>query len=398
MAVGRAASRLARGGRVLVGRDTRPSSAWLAGCVAGGAAAQGSDVGDAGVVSTPMLGVALADGLGAAGVMVTASHNPWPENGFKVFGAGGAKPDDDLAREIEGWIAADPVEGTPGALGAVDAVGAWELRMELEATGLTGRRVAIDLAHGGATAALAWLRRLPVQWEIIGDGSGLTNDGVGSEHPGALMAAVVERGCAAGIALDGDGDRCVLVDERGHRVDGDALTWLLARDREVRGLAVTVMSNAALEPALPGVRVVRTAVGDRHLKEAMVRNGLALGAEESGHVLFADFPSGDGLLAGLRGLTAALRVSERVSDAFAPFVPVPRRLTKVRVSRRPPLSELPRFSAADRDAVARLGGGRTLVRYSGTEPYLRILVEGPEASTVDAVSAELTAIAREELA
>jgi phosphoglucosamine mutase len=202
----------------------------------------------------------------------------------------------------------------------------------------------------------------------------------------------------AGIALDGDADRCVLVDERGEVVHGDALTWCLARDLGVDGLAVTVMSNAALEPALPGVIVHRTPVGDRHLQAAMRAHGLLLGAEESGHVLFGDFPGGDGMLTGVRALAAAWRAAPTLSAAVRGFLPWPDARAKVRVSRRPPLQSLDGYEARVAAATARLAGGRVLLRYSGTEPILRVLVEGPDAAVVAAVRDELAAWAAEVLA
>jgi phosphoglucosamine mutase len=406
-AVGRSAARLAEGGRVLVACDTRPSSAALAAAVASGAAAEGAAVGEAGVAPTSALGVALSRGMAAAGVMITASHNPWRENGFKVLGPGGAKPDDALAARIERWIAeclaSEPVHGGPGTLSAAgDEVStAWQAAMDA-ATGdlgpLVGKRIALDLANGAAVACLPWLQRLPVAWVFAGDGGGLPNDGVGSEHPEALARIIRESCCEGGFAVDGDADRCVLLDATGQSVPGDAIAWLLARDRSVDGLAVTVMSNGCLEPALPGVRVVRTQVGDRFVREAMIRERLPLGAEESGHVLFDDFPAGDGILTGLRALCAAFRAAPSLAQATSSFRPFPRSLSKVRVARRPPLPEVASLAVAVREGESDLGaGGRIFLRYSGTEPYLRILVEGADPEKVARWSDRVRALATEEL-
>lgn len=398
VAVGRAAARWANGAPVVLGWDTRPSSLALARAVAAGAAAGGAAVLEAGVVPTSAVGVALARGLAGAGVMVTASHNPWPENGFKVFGPGGDKPDEAAARQIEAWMAEAPVAGAPGSPRDARAQirDAWEEAMAAALpplTALAGRRIAVDLANGAATAVADWLGRLPVTWVRV-DAGGMPNDGVGSEHPAALQAAVRAHGCDAGIAVDGDADRCVLVDAAGDRVDGDALIWLLATELDVPGLAVTVMSNAALEAALPHVSVHRTPVGDRFLKQEMRRSGLRLGGEESGHVLFDDFPAGDGLLVGLRALAAAFRRSDALHTAVAPFRPFPKRLTKVRVARRVPLDAVPAMVEAEATARRTVGPlGRTLVRYSGTEPVLRLLVEGPDAQAVAAASDALTTAA-----
>jgi phosphoglucosamine mutase len=398
IAVGRAAARWASGAPVVVGWDTRPSSLALARAVAAGAAAGGASVLEAGVVPTSAIGVALACGLAGAGVMVTASHNAWPENGFKVFGPGGDKPDEDTARQIEAWMAEEPLQTVPGEVrdGRALVRDAWERAMSASLpplTALAGRRIAVDLANGAGTAVADWLDRVPAEWVRV-DRGGMPNDGVGSEHPEALQAAVRAHGCAAGIAVDGDADRCVLVDATGERVDGDALIWLLATELGVPGLAVTVMSNAALEAALPHVSIHRTPVGDRFLKQEMKRSGLRLGGEESGHLLFDDFPAGDGLLVGLRALAAAFGRADTLRAAVAPFRPFPKRLTKVRVAHRVALASVPAMVEAEAEARRTLGPlGRTLVRYSGTEPVLRLLVEGPDASAVAAASDALTAAA-----
>ena len=196
-------------------------------------------------------------------------------------------------------------------------------------------------------------------------------------------------------AVDGDGDRCVLVDERGRVVHGDKLAWLLAVNSGVRSMAVTVMSTSALEPALPGVHVHRTPVGDKHLMRAMAQHGLPLGCEESGHVLFSDgLPGGDGLLTGLRALANDRRP---LSDKLAAFKPFPRVKGKVKVNARPPLDALSELQACVEAANARLNGGRVFLRYSGTEPILRVLVEGPDQAVVEEVAAEVTQVAQQVL-
>lgn len=403
--MGQAAARWAQeagpGAAVFVARDTRPSSEALAVAVLEGVAAQGAVAVDAGVLPSPGLAVVVADaGPTACGVMITASHNAAPDNGFKVLGPGGAKPDDARTATLERWLgeggatgpADPPVDGQAGALATyveafVAALG--------DVRALAGRRIAVDLAHGAATAVAAALedRLRDVSFVWVGAGDGVINDGVGSQHPAALQAAVVAQGCDAGIAVDGDADRCVLVDERGAVVPGDTLAWLLAKGMEVQALAVTIMSTVALEASLPSVRVVRTPVGDRHLAAAMASGEVALGAEESGHVLFRDgLPGGDGWWTGLQALRMAWAGHDQVSAACAAFAPWPRKLTGVVVSRRPPWREEPAIVAAVEAAGHALGPGRTLLRYSGTEPLLRVLVEGPDAEVVDGVSARLTAV------
>jgi len=405
VAVGRAAARPARrhGSEcVVVGRDPRPSGAMLASAVAAGVAAEGALAVSAGTI--PTSGVAVcAEARGAGGVVVTASHNPEEDNGFKVFAPGGRKPDDAEQADLEAWIAAAPTDGPVGDVrdeaGPCLATYTDALRRELGDLGpLAGRRVALDLANGAAVALKTWLAEIVPGLMIVGGGDGPINGGCGAVHPGALAEAVRAGECDAGIAVDGDADRCVLVDERGLVVPGDALAWLLARGLRASVLAVTVMSTGALEPALPGVRVVRTAVGDRALAHAIAHDGATLGCEESGHVLFSGgLPAGDGLLTGLRALSLAWSGGRGLSDVLAPFAPFPRRLTRVRVASRVDLD------AALGDAVATgeaaLGpGGRVFLRYSGTEPVLRLLVEGADEAVVQRVSDAITARAAEVLA
>lgn len=406
VAVGRAAAKLARrsgGAEVVVGRDTRPSGPALAAAVAAGVAAEGLDAVSAGVLPTSGVAVAVAARPGAAGVVVTASHNPAGDNGFKVFGPGGRKLDDAAQTEVEGWLAERPAEGPLGAVRddgpgcLATATAAMEQAIgPVEA--LRGRRLAVDLANGAATALRPWLERLPVDLVVVG-GGGLINEGCGAVHPEALAAAVRARGCDAGLAVDGDADRCVLVDDRGDVVPGDTLAWWLAKGLGVGTLAVTVMSTTALEASLPGVRVVRTAVGDRALSSALAR-GADLGCEESGHVLFAGgMPAGDGLVTGLVALSLAWARGAPLAEALAPFRPFPRRLTRVPAPTRPDLDGVPALAEAVAVGEAALGpGGRVFLRYSGTEPVLRVLVEGADEAVVRRVSEQITRLAAEVLA
>ena len=407
VAMGRAVARLARqvgDGSVVVARDPRPSGHMLVSGVLAGVCAQGGRAFDAGLLPTSAVSVAIAEGRAAAGVMVTASHNPWTDNGFKVFGPGGYKLDDPVAAKIEAWLAAPAQTSDPGEI--IDARARAKADYFAALTDalshrhlLAGRRVAIDLANGAAQAAKSWLEAsVPVDWVFVG-GSGRINDGCGAQHPERLAAAVLSHGCDAGFAVDGDADRCVLVDDTGAVLSGDALAWLLALHMGVKRLAVTVMSSAALDAGLPGVQVLRTPVGDRHLSALLRSDGLALGCEDSGHVLFADaLPGGDGLVTGVRALGYALREG-RLSEQVAEFQPLPRVLTAVPVGQRPPVDRVPVLVEAVDEGRAALGThGRVFLRYSGTEPVIRVLVEGVDAVAVAEVSRRVTSVCERVLA
>ncbi|TNE86747.1 MAG: phosphoglucosamine mutase [Deltaproteobacteria bacterium] len=398
VAIGRAAGRLSPSGAVLVARDRRPSGEALEAAVIAGIVDVGATARVAGVLPTAGASEAVAQGLGDVAVVLTASHNPADDNGFKLLLDGGRKPTDEEVAEIERLLA-DNAPG--GELGSVEPVPeaavlahiqALSERLDLGA--LRGHRLAIDLANGAAVALAPWLEGLGVDWVFVADGDGVENEACGAVHPEALGEAVRQSGARAGLAVDGDADRCVLVDERGQPVHGDVLGWWLLEGMGLDSVAATVMSTHALEPALPQVRVTRTPVGDRHLQAAMREHGLALGYEESGHVLFADgLPTGCGLLTGLRALIPLLRSEVPVSTQLGGFVPWPRKTAKVRVADRPPLDEVAALQDAIREVEGTLAGGRTLLRYSGTEPVLRILVEGPDTASVQAGCARLLTVA-----
>ncbi len=399
-AVGRVAAARAPARRVIVGADPRPSSAELSRAIAVGVASAGGVALEAGVLPTSAVGLAVAADPGALGVMVTASHNPWTENGFKWLGAGGRKPDDALAERIGHEIGAALADRSQASGGWRDDAHAavfagWVAAMDAalpDRAAIAGRRIALDLANGAASSCWPWLVGLPVHWERV-DGDGQVNEGVGSEHVEALCARVRGAACAAGLAVDADADRCVLVDEKGTRIPGDALLWRLALDRGVSGLAATVMSSSALELSLPGVDVVRTPVGDRFVRAAMDAGALPLGGEESGHLLFADFPAGDALLAGLRALCAAFSVAPTLAEGFSGFPRLPRCLLRVPVAGRRSLADWTQLTELTRAEEARLGaGGRIFLRYSGTEPVLRVLVEGVDGDAVTSIAHALAAL------
>lgn len=393
----------------LIARDTRVSGPALELGLVAGFADAGVTVFSLGVLPTSGLAAVLrASPDVGAGVMLTASHNPASDNGFKVLGASGGKLTDAENRAIEEELAKALAVARPPSTARVDYGAAdrgaetWFEALDAAAgaaaAALVGRRIVVDLANGAVIAAVPWLDALPCEVIAIGR-SGLINDGFGSEHPEALIAAVARHGADAGLAVDGDGDRCRLVDEKGAVIDGDALAWLLTVGTGTKKLAVTVMSTTALEDALPDVAIVRTPVGDRHLSEAIARGEATLGVEESGHAVFDDaLPTGDGLVTGLRALAAAFARAPTLSAAIA-FTPFPRRLTKVRVRERKPVDAIPELVKAAQKGEKALGEhGRVFLRYSGTEPVLRVLVEGRDADTVAAVSERITRLAAEVLA
>lgn len=361
---------------IAIARDTRASGPALCESLLGGL---GGEVVDLGELPTAGLSALLAQGVAAAGVMVTASHNPWWDNGVKVMGGDGRKLPDAAEAALSARVLALG-EVTP-ALARSRALDATErylqaLRDCLPANfSLSGQKIAVDAANGAAwRTAPRLLEALGAEVVALGcapDGRNI-NAGAGALHPEPLAQLVRARGCAAGIALDGDADRCVLVDESGRVVDGDGLLLLLARPPGVVG---TVMCNAALERALAarGLGLERVAVGDRFVAERLRALGWPVGGEPSGHVLFSDgLPTGDGLLTGLLALAGG-----SIAGRLAGWHPDPQVLLNVPVSRRVPLDTLAELAEAEAAARAE-GASRVLLRYSGTEPQLRVMVEAPE--------------------
>ena len=401
--------------RVLIGRDTRESGEWMTEALAEGVAGAAAGPVDAGVLSTPAVSFLIRDGGYDAGLVVSASHNPYQDNGVKVFTAGGEKAGADLEARITASVAG-PDPAPPAASSPVERVSIAEAYLDHTAGILRGVevpaafRMAIDCANGATSRlAPAVLRRLglaPVVLHDRPDGRNI-NRGCGSTHPALLGRAVVEQGCDLGAAFDGDGDRVVLVDHRGLAVPGDAVLlvaarWLAARGRlPHRGVVATVMSNIALEQALAaeGVTLHRCAVGDRLVREEMRRRGLALGGEQSGHVIFGDhLPTGDGLATALMILRAMLDTGRPLADLAADLALRPQVLLNVEVRRRARLDELPGVSALVEAAAGDLGrDGRVLVRYSGTEPLLRIMIEGPDEARIRGLAEAIAERVRAEI-
>lgn len=418
--VGRAAAAvIGRGARLrfAVGRDTRLSGDLLQSALVAGFLSAGADVVDLGVMTTP--GVAyLTRALGCSGgAVISASHNPAEYNGIKLISGSGYKFPDEVEAEIERLVLGE--EGGPrpsgGGVGRLQRLPeARERYLEYLAGTLPGRlpplRVVVDCAHG-ATAHLApeLLERVGLRVSVINDRpDGLNiNAGCGSTHPDGLARAVVEGGADLGIAHDGDGDRAIAVDEKGRVVDGDAIMGVVARalhaEGRLRGGAVvaTVMSNLGLEVFLGrlGVRLVRTAVGDRYVLEEMLRGGYCLGGEQSGHIIFLDHATtGDGMLTALQ-LLRVLAGSGGTLSSLAESVPrYPQVLRNVRLPGGVRYRETPRIALALAEARRALGErGRVLVRPSGTEPLVRIMVEGEDPGQVERQAAALEEVIAGEL-
>ena len=387
--------------RLLIGRDTRESGEWIERELAYGARLAGASVTAGGVLPTPAVAYITRTSEVSLGAVISASHNPFEDNGIKVFSGGGQKFTEDLERQVEMAIA-DPSwalpDGDAPAVPEEDLTGRYRahLRDVLPAAGpLAGARLVVDCANGATTSvAPRVFAELGFDVELMGaspDGRNI-NLGCGSTHPEAMAARVVESGAAAGVAFDGDGDRAILADERGRLVDGDGVMLMCARHLKAAGrlrgdtVVATVMSNIGLELALSesGIRLLRTQVGDKYVMEEIVRGGYSLGGEQSGHVILSDYLfTGDGLATSLSVLGVMIATGRSLSSLGGELVTYPQVLVNVRVRERRDLASIPEV-AAEMDRVERAldGHGRLLVRYSGTEPLLRIMLEGRDRDEI----------------
>lgn len=406
--------------RIVIGKDTRLSGYCFEQAIAAGICSMGVDVMLVGPLPTP--GIAfITDTMRAdAGIVVSASHNPYSDNGIKIFGHDGFKLPDPVELELESLILGDalrncrPVGEAIGKARRIDdATGRYIVYLKNllgKDNALDGMRIVVDCAHGAAyKVAPEVLRELGAEVITLGvEPNGLNiNDGVGSLAPQRLQALVREKGAHLGIALDGDADRVVLVDEQGALVDGDALLALISCDLSVRGalrnnvVVATEMSNLGLEKCLSpfGVSVVRSAVGDRYVVERMKALGASFGGESSGHLIFLDHgTTGDGMAAALMLIRMMLEKEQPLSELKKVFEPSARAMRNVTVARRVPFDQLREFSA-NLDAMrAQMGeGGRILVRYSGTEPKARILVESGDSRGAETMADVLSQTLLDEL-
>jgi phosphoglucosamine mutase len=416
MQMGRALAYLIRNGphrhKVIIGKDTRLSGYMLEQALAAGITSMGVDVALVGPLPTPGIANITTSMRADAGAVISASHNPYQDNGIKFFWRDGFKLPDETEAKIEGLISSgeiDAIRPTATKIGRAerldDARGRYIVFLKTafprELT-LEGMTIVVDCANGAAyKTAPEVLRELGAKVITLGvepDGRNI-NHKCGAMHPESLARAVVKHGAHVGIALDGDADRLIVVDEKGRVVDGDAImaicTGELVARKELKKktLVATVMSNIGLERAVArwGVKVARTRVGDRYVVEEMRKNGYNLGGEQSGHLLFLDHSTtGDGTLAALQLLAVMCRQGKPLSELTTIFEPVPQTLLNVVVKQRRELGELPDVMKCIKAVEGKLGSdGRVLVRFSGTEPKARVLIEGLDAARNEQYAKEI---------
>jgi phosphoglucosamine mutase len=407
--LGRAAALEAESDRpqVLIVRDTRESGPMLEEALAAGVAAGGGDAMLGGVLPTPAASVLARRLSFDLAAVVSASHNPFADNGIKFFNSRGAKLDDEAELAIETRMdepTGERVGGVRTLEGAFDDY-IRELRSNF-ALDLAGRHIALDCANGAThRAAPAIFRALGAELELTAvepDGRNI-NEGCGSTQPESLIELIRSTGAEIGFAYDGDGDRVLAVDGAGRLHDGDDLMALIALDLQQRGalrggVAVTVMTNFGFIKTMDaaGIEVAQTAVGDRYVIEALLERDWELGGEQSGHIVWTDFtPTGDGIAASLLALRA---LGGRRLEDTEPFDRLPQKLENIRVANRDAISGAKGLWSAVDDENSKLEGrGRVLVRPSGTEPLLRVMVEAPESEECEAVTNRLVEVARREL-
>ena len=418
-ALGKWVSESRQGRQVVIGMDTRESGPWLAAEVAGGLAEQGIASDFAGVTTTPGVAFLAKNGPFAAGVMISASHNPYQDNGIKLIGHSGYKLPDEQEEKLESDIFSLLRAGHagPAATLAVDEDLDRTYIDHLARTipdGLSGLAIVADCANGSASfLAPELFERLGARvrrMHCSPDGHNI-NLNCGSLHLEGLREKVIEESADVGVAFDGDADRALFVSRSGKIIDGDAVLLLTARYMKERGelagrnghpvVVATVMSNLGLERALAsnGIEMIRTPVGDKYVLEEMLRRDAALGGEQSGHVIFHQYATtGDGMLTALRVFEVMRQAGAGLDELTRELKVYPQRLVNVRVRNRKPLDELPGVTAEIRAAEASFGdAGRVLVRFSGTEPLARVMVEGPDLERVENFANRIASQIRVEL-
>ena len=399
----------------VIGRDPRVSGEFLAAAVAAGLASSGVDVHDAGVIPTPALAFLVGDFKADLGVMISASHNPAPDNGIKFFATGGTKLPDEVEDRIEAAMAAPSLAPKGGDVGRIRRFSDAEDRYIVHLLStlphrLDGLHVVLDCAHGAAAGVSPQVfTDAGAKVTVIGaDPDGINiNDGVGSTHQEPLAAAVVEHGADIGLAHDGDADRCLAIDAQGNVIDGDQIMAILAVSMAERGvladrtLVATVMSNLGLKRAMAAhdISVIDTAVGDRYVLEALGEHNLSLGGEQSGHVIMTKFATtGDGILTGLHLVAEMARTGKTIAQLASVMTVYPQSLVNVRGVDHHSLKSDAVIAAAVASAEAGLGDtGRVLLRPSGTEPMVRVMVEAEHQEEADRIAHALADTVRERL-
>jgi phosphoglucosamine mutase len=407
--------------RIVIGKDTRLSGYMLENAISSGILSMGVDVLFIGPLPTPGVAYVTRSLRADAGIVITASHNPYADNGIKFFRADGYKLDDKIEAEIEGLVFSGEIENirpTAGEIGKAvridDALGRY---IEFVKTSfpknltLEGLRIIVDCAHGAAYKSTPCvLRELGADVVVFGnqpDGKNI-NENCGSMFPENLCRKVVEHQAHLGIAHDGDADRVLLCDERGRLIDGDDIMAIAALDMLAQNtlagktLVATVMSNAGLEPAIQsaGGKIVRTAVGDKNVIDEMLRNGFRFGGEQSGHLIFRDFgTTGDGLVAALQILRIMKTQKQPLSKLAKCWTRFPQLVTNVRVREKKPFEQLDGVTKllADAEKELKSGGGRVLLRYSGTEPKVRLLLEGRDAKNLEKWSKKICGMIQKQI-
>lgn len=397
---------------VLVGRDTRESGVALLQGLAAGFHAAGWQVVDLGVLPTPAVARAVRERGASLGVVITASHNPATDNGIKFVGPGGIKFNDEQELEIEARLPEEAAGGLAQADATENVIQGYihDLSTVLPAGGLAGWKIVVDTANGATTQTTPFLLEM-LGAEVVRIGASPSghniNAGVGSEHPEELAAEVQATGAALGIAHDGDGDRCVLCDETGAILDGDEILTILAMDGIRSGslanttLVITQQSNLGVDAAIQaaGGTVLRTNIGDRYVAERMREVGASIGGESSGHIICDEIgPTGDGLGAALKVLQVMLSSGKPLSELRKALEKFPQKAGALAVARKPPIADCPNLTATMNELESELGErGRILVRYSGTESKLRLLIEGSTEEIVKEGYARLEGAARQDL-
>ena len=402
--------------RAVVARDPRVSGEFLAAAVAAGLASSGIDVLDAGVIPTPAAAFLVADDHADFGVMISASHNPAPDNGIKFFAIGGTKLPDEVEDRIEAALGQPKLTPTGAGVGRIRRFSDAEDRYVVHLLGtidvsLKGLHVVIDCANGAAAGISPQVfTDAGARVTVIGtDPDGINiNDGVGSTHLDVLQAAVLEHGADLGIAHDGDADRCLAVDANGAVVDGDQIMAILALSMRERGMLVddtlvaTTMSNLGLRIAMAehGIRLIETQVGDRYVLEALTEHRLSLGGEQSGHIIMTRHATtGDGILTGLQIAAEIARSGKGLAELASVMTVYPQVLVNVRDVDHHGLHSDQQIADAVRGANEKLGDtGRVLLRPSGTEPLVRVMVEAEDHDAAERIAEELAGIVRARLA